>query len=146
VTGITASYACAHCAAAHRGGDLAHALYCPPPGPYPRWLRQKKGRRDQSDDLGMIGSVGFDGIGRAGSAPANCVEPMGGQCTGWLAISLSRPVVRNDVECRWWPGTESVPLLPLTARKLLFFRSPRSSRCARSAILWHKSGTNFRAG
>jgi len=31
-----------------------------------------------------------------------------------------------------WPGTESVPLLPLIARKLLFFRSPRSSR------IWHK--------
>ena len=46
----------------------------------------------------------------------------------------------------WWPGTESVPLLPLPARNLLFFRPTRSSRPARSATLWHKSGTNSPSG
>ena len=43
----------------------------------------------------------------------------------------------------WWPGTESVPLLPLILRNLLFFRSPRPARTPRSAIWWHKIGTNF---
>ena len=43
-------------------------------------------------------------------------------------------------------GTESVPLLLLILRNLLFFRLPRSARPSRSAILWHKSGTNLNSG
>ena len=34
----------------------------------------------------------------------------------------------------WWPGTESVPLPSLIARKLLFLRRARSARTSRSAI------------
>src|SRR5215472_2523607 len=42
----------------------------------------------------------------------------------------------------WWPGTESVSGRPLIPRKLLLFGPTRSSRCARSALVWHKTGTN----
>ena len=53
---------------------------------------------------------------------------------------------RKDLKT-WWPGTESVPLPTLSLRKLLFFRLTRSARTSRSAIRWHKSGTNsFYAG
>ena len=42
---------------------------------------------------------------------------------------------------KWWPGTDLVPLPPLTARKLLFLRRARSARTPRPASFWHTIGT-----
>jgi hypothetical protein len=71
------------------------------------------------------------------TSPSELVDSFG---TNWDQISMFGV-------CKWlktwWPGTESVPLRLLIPCNLLLFRLPRSSRCARSAMFWHKSGTDW---
>jgi hypothetical protein len=55
-------------------------------------------------------------------------------------------LVANKSFRKWWPGTESIPLRALILRNLLFFRLTRPARTPRSAMLWHKSGTNSLSG
>jgi len=69
---------------------------------------------------------------------ANSGKPAFGIGTKWNKLGVEGNCKYLEM---WWPGTDLVPLPPLTACKLLFLRRARCARKARPASFWHTIGT-----